>query len=173
MKKHKLSIIGFGLMLFIASCKKNDVEHKGGLFSEPLAKAKAAAVAPEWRSFTNWTSKKAEKFTSYVSAVADSSITSAVTRSGLVLAFAKNGTDIKALPFQDKTGGDAYWYYQVSNGAISFSVDAYSDLSTLNSAGFKYFVFTPEKLKELDSRGHSKINLMQLAYEDVVGLLKK
>ena len=99
MKKHNLSIIGFGLMLFIASCKKNDVEHKGGLFSEPLAKAKAAAVAPEWRSFTNWTAKKAEKFTSYVSAVADSSITSAVTRSGLVLAFAKKWYRYQSIAF--------------------------------------------------------------------------
>jgi hypothetical protein len=137
------------------------------------ATASVATKAPEWRSFTNWTSSKGEKFTTYSSKVADSTITSAVANSGLVLTFSKNGNNIQALPFQEKGTNDSYWYYQVSKGALTLSCDNYSGTASLNTAGFKYFIFSTEQLKELEAKGYSKIKLMQLAYEDVAALTNK
>ena len=138
--------------------------------TEPTAAAVPAAPAPEWKTITSWTSNKAEKFTTYAASTSDSSITDAVTSKGLVLAFVKNGDKISALPFQEKGANDAYWYYQVSTGTITFSLDSYKGSQNLDAAGFKYFSFSPEQLKDLESKGYSKIKLMQLSYEEVAAL---
>jgi hypothetical protein len=175
MKKHKLSILGFGLMLLIASCKKNDVQHENTPVNPTVATASAAQAtsATDWKQAGTWTPTKHEKFTTYNSTIQDSSITSAVTSSGLVLAFAKNGTGVNALPYQEKGTSDSYWYYQVSQGAITFSCDAYSSAESLNSTTFKYYVLTAQQLKDLEAKGHSKLELMTLTYEKAAALLAK
>jgi hypothetical protein len=174
MNKHKLPVLGFSLLLLIASCKKNDVQHENTLGNSPVAAAMAAsAKASDWKTLSSWASAKGDKFTTYSSKVSDSSITSSVTSRGLVLAFVKNGSTINALPFQQKGTNDSYYYYQVSNGTITLSCDNYSGTANVSSEAFKYFVFTPEKLKDLESQGYTKIKLMQLAYEDVAALFTK
>jgi hypothetical protein len=174
MNKHKLPVLGLGLMLLIASCKKNDVQHESKTTNPaPVATALNAKSSSEWTSVSNWSSSKAEKFTTYNSSIGDSSITSAVAGSGLVLTFAKSGDAIKSLPFQEKGTTDAYWYYQVSKGTITLSCDVYSGTPALNTSGFKYFIFSPEQLKDLEAKGHSKTELMQLSYEGVAALLNK
>jgi hypothetical protein len=89
---------------------------------------------------------------------------------GLVLAFVKIENSVNALPFQQKGTNDAYWYYQVSTENVSFSVDSYKGTQALNAAEFKYFAFSPEQLKDLETKGYSKIKLMQLSYEEVAAL---
>lgn len=173
MNKHKLPVIGFSLLLLITSCKKNDVQYENKSNVPTAASATISAKSADWASVNNWSSSKGTKYTTYSSSIADSSITSAVTSSGLILAFAKSGNAIKALPFQEKGTTDAFWYYQVSTGSITLSCDVYSGTPALNTAGFKYFVFTPEQLKDLAAKGHSKSELMQLSYEGVAALLNK
>jgi hypothetical protein len=180
MKKHKLPVLGLGLMLMIASCKKTDVQQESTLGNPAVAATTASAIpassttnASEWKTLSNWASSKQEKFTTYSSKIEDASITSAVTSSGLILAFAKNGSSIQAMPFQQKGTNDSYWYYQVSKGSITFSCDAYSGTQSLNDAGFTYFVLSAEQLKDLAANGHSKTQLMQLSYENLATLLKK
>jgi hypothetical protein len=174
MNKHKLPVLGLSLVLLITSCKKNDVQHENTLGNSPVAAAIAAsAKASEWSTLPNWASSKGDKFTTYTSKVTDSSITSSVTSRGMVLAFVKDGSTINALPFQKKGANDSYYYYQVSNGSITLSCDNYSGTANLGAEAFKYFVFTPEKLKDLESQGYTKIKLMQLAYEDVAALFTK
>ena len=172
MNKHKLPVLGLSLILLITSCKKNDVQHENTQTS-PAPAAPVSASVSEWRTFTSWTSSKGEKFTTYRSKIADSSLTNAVSSKGLVLAFARNGESIKALPFQEKGTSDSYWYYQVSSGTITLSCDNYSGKASPADVSFKYFVFSPEQLKDLEAKGYSKIKLMQLAYEDVVALTAK
>ena len=175
MKKHKLSVLGFSLMLLIVSCKKNDAQY-GNTPKAPAVAAASAAKATavtDWKSAANWAPSKHEKFTTYNSKIEDSSITSAVTSSGMVLAFAKSGTDLHALPYQEKGTSDSYWYYQVSKGAITFSVDVYGTSQSLNTTSFKYFVLTAAQLKDLEAKGHSKLELMQLSYEKAAELLNK
>ncbi|HJW15818.1 MAG TPA: hypothetical protein VJ499_01780 [Flavisolibacter sp.] len=174
MNKHKLPVLGLSLILLITSCKKNDVQHENTLGNSPVAAAMAAsAKASDWKTLSSWASAKGDKFTTYTSKITDSSITSSVTSRGMVLAFVKDGSTINALPFQKKGTNDSYYYYQVSNGSISLSCDNYSGTANLSSEVFKYFVFTPEKLKDLESQGYTKIKLMQLAYEDVAALFTK
>jgi hypothetical protein len=174
MNKHKLPVLGFSLLLLIASCKKNDVQHETTLGNNPVAAAMAAsAKASDWKTLSGWTSSKGDKFTTYSSKLADSSITSSVTSRGMVLAFVKNGSTINALPFQQKGSTDSYFYYQVSNSSVTVLCDNYSGTESLTTDAFKYFVFTPEKLKDLESQGYTKIKLMQLAYEDVAALFSK
>jgi len=175
MKKLKLPVLGFGLMLLIASCKKNDAQY-GTMPTNPATATAATSVvkaSSDWKTATTWASSKHEKFTTYNSKIADSSITSAVTSSGLILAFAKNSNDVHALPYQQKGTSDAYWYYQVSKGAITFSCDVYSGSASVNTTTFQYFVLTAEQLKDLETKGHSKAELMQLSYENAAALLNK
>ncbi|MGZ3898641.1 MAG: hypothetical protein ACXVMS_18990 [Flavisolibacter sp.] len=172
MNKHKLPVLGFSLLLLITSCKKNDVQYENKTNSATPV-ATISAKAADWAQVNNWTSSKGDKFTSYSATIADSSITTAVTGSGLVLAFAKSGETIKNLPFQEKGTTDAYWYYEVSTNALTLYCDAYSGTPSLNTSGFKYFVFTPEQLKDLAAKGHSRSDLMQLSYESVAALLNK
>jgi hypothetical protein len=170
MNKHKLSVLGFSLLLLITSCKKNDVQHEDTTTNPTAITAPAITKASEWRSFTNWTSSKEEKFTSHSSKVTDSTITNAVATSGLVLAFSKAGNTIQALPFQEKGTNDSYWYYQISKDAITLSCDSYKGTAPVNTTEFKYFVFTPDQLKDLETKGYSKMKLLQLTYEEVAAL---
>lgn len=173
MNKHKLSVLGFSLLLLITSCKKNDVQHENTTTNSTAIATSATPAAPtasEWRSFTNWTSSKEEKFTSHSSKVIDSTITNAVATSGLVLAFSKAGSTIQALPFQEKGANDSYWYYQISKDAITLSCDNYNGTAPVNTTEFKYFVFTPQQLKDLEAKGYSKMKLLQLTYEEAVAL---
>lgn len=169
MNKHDLSVLGLGLVLLISSCKKNDVQHN----STPVNPQTTTQVktTPEWKALNNWTSRKNEKFTTLTSKVTDSTLSLEVARTGLVLAFAKFGNTIKALPFQESTNGDAYWYYQVSKGVISFSVDNYT-AKAANDGTFKYFIFSAAQLKDLEAKGITKLNLMQLPYQEVQALFR-
>lgn len=169
MNNYKLPVIAFSLLLLITSCKKNDALNQA-VAPAPSA-ASTAVKTSEWKSISNWTSTVGEKFTVYTTKIEDSTLTQAVANSGLVLVFTKNGNVIKALPFQEKENSDTYWYYQVSKGVIILSCDNYSGSKSFNTAGFKYFVFSAEQLKNLETKGHSKIELMQLSYDNVATLL--
>ena len=172
MIKHKLPVLGLGLILLITSCKKTDVQQPS-LPEQPAevaAVASASIKASEWKTLGNWSTLKSEKFSTHNSSIADSSITSSVTGTGLVLAYVKNGTTINALPFQEKGTKGSFWYYQVSNGSIIFSCDDYSGSQSLSSSEFKYFVFTPEQLAGLEAKGYSKVKLMQMTYEEVAAI---
>src|SRR5215203_5096481 len=172
MNKHKLPVVGFSLLLLITSCKKTDVQHDSNS-PTPVSASISSSSSPDWKSITNWSSYKTEKFTTFNTKIEDSTITNAVAASGLVLAFTKNGNNINVLPFQEKGTNDSYWYYQVSKGAISISCDAYGSSQPLTATALKYFVFSPEQLNDLEAKGHSKITLLQLSYEEIVTLLNK
>ena len=158
-------------MLIISSCRKNDVQHNKTPVNTTTA-AKVKSTSSDWTTVNNWSARKNEKFSTFSSRVADSSLSLEVAKHGLVLAFAKINNTIKSLPFQARTGSDAYWYYQVSKGAISFSIDQYEETQSMAAGTFKYFVFSPEQLKDLEAKGYTKIKLMLLPYEEVQALFK-
>jgi len=167
MSKHKLTIIGFSLVFLITSCRKNDVPYNETADNIEVSKSS------DWKLIANWASEKNEKFSTFTSAIEDGNITTDVVSKGLVLAFTKSGNSINALPYQQSGGNDAYWYYQVSPSSITFLIDAYKENKTLKSTEFKYFIVTPDQLKDLETKGYSRIELMLLTYEDAVALLKK
>lgn len=169
MKKHKLPVLGFAMMVLIASCKKNDVVP--ATVSPSKISSVSLASTSEFRLLNNWSTAKNANVTIYSSKISDSSITADVARSGLVLAYFKNNGISQLLPFQEKDNS-SFAYYQISKGNLTFSIDNYSGSTSLTSANFAYFVFTPNKLKSLESSGYSKSKLMQMSYTDIANIMK-
>jgi hypothetical protein len=162
MKKYKVSLVGFALMLMVASCKKEDVQVKNTPAST------TAAPASQWKSLTNWSTSTSDNQTNYSSKLADSTITGSVATGGLVLVFKKSGSTIQSLPFQE-TESKTYWYYQVSKGTVQVNSN---NNENLDQQSFSYFVITPEKLSGLEASGKTRLDLLQLSYEQAVALLK-
>jgi hypothetical protein len=165
MKNYKLPFLGFALVLLIASCRKEDIQAKN-----TANNLSAISNTAQWRSLSNWSSSKNEEITTYFSKVSDSSITSNVVNAGFVLVFKKNGSDIQSLPFQEKSS-KTYWYYQVSGGSLRINSDNNAG-QNLNAQSFAYFVISPEKLSALEASGKTKLDLLQLSFEQAEALLK-
>jgi len=169
MNKHKILVTILGAAIVFASCKKSDVQH------DAFQKANLTpSVTAQWKSLNNWSSQSEEKYTVYSNAVTDTNITSSIASKGLVLAYKKTSNSIVALPSDEKESNNSYlWYYQISDGNIVFSADAYGQAEKPGAnQAFAYFVISPEKLKDLETKGYSKAQLMKLSYENAVALLK-
>jgi len=168
MNKHKILVAVLGAALVFASCKKSDVQ------ANNAAKSSSTSVAAQWKSLNNWSSQSEDQYTVYSNSVTDSSITSSVASQGLVLAYKKTSSSIVTLPSDESaSSGSYFWYYQISNGNIVFSADAYGQAEKPGtSQSFAYFVISPEKLNDLQSKGYSKAQLMKLSYENAAALLK-
>jgi len=163
MKNYQVSLFGFALMLLIASCKKEDVQVKN-------TAASTVSSTSQWKSLTNWSNSGSDNQATVSSKISDSTITSNVAAGGLVLVFKKSGTDVQSLPFQ-QDNSKTFWYYQVSKGSVQINVDDNS-ADNLNSQSFSYFVITPEKLSSLVANGKTRLDLLQLTYEQAAALLK-
>jgi hypothetical protein len=162
MKKYKVSLVGFALMLMVASCKKEDVQVK----NTPASTTESPAS--QWKSLANWSTSTSDNQTNYSSKLSDSTITGSVATGGLVLVFKKSGSTIQSLPFQE-TESKTYWYYQVSKGTVQVNSN---NNENLDQQSFSYFVITPEKLSGLEASGKTRLDLLQLSYEQAVALLK-
>jgi hypothetical protein len=173
MKKLKLPILGLGLLLAAVSCKKTDVlPTDSSAVTAKTASIQSAPVSSEWKTLANWSSASKDKFTAFNTKISDSSISNAVTSNGLVLVFKKDGNTINSLPYQDKTS-NSYWYYQISAGTVQINCDSYSTNQSVSNQSFTYFVLSPSQVKDLETKGHSKMDLMQLTYDNAASLLKK
>jgi hypothetical protein len=165
MKSYKLPILGIGLMLLIASCKKEDVRQ-----TNATANASGASSKTQWSSISAWGNSTTENVSTYFSKLTDSSITGEVVNNGLVLVYKKTGSDIQLLPFQEKDG-NTYWYYQVAKGSIRINSNN-NDGQNLTASTFTYFVVTPQQLSNLEAKGKTKFDLLQLSLDDATSLLK-
>jgi hypothetical protein len=168
MKKHNLIAFGFGIALLATACKKTDVQEA------KVQTPQATAVEKNWSSLNNWTRQSEENSAVFSNKVEDPSITAAIAKGGMVLAYKKNGNTITALPAEEKNGTASYfWYYQVSEGTIVFNAEANGNAtSPASSNAFKYFVISAEQLKEFEQKGYSRGELMRLTYENAQALLK-
>src|SRR5690349_6397661 len=159
MNKHKFLIMGMTLALFAASCKKNDLQANKETASE------AAVQSTEWKSAADWSSSKEEKYTSYSTTIQDKSITADIVENGMVLVYAKYGNDVFSLPHQSKGVVNTFWHYEVSENTIAIDVDVYSEKAKVdNKQTFSYFILSADKIKSLETNGHSVSELMTLTY---------
>jgi hypothetical protein len=165
MKSYKLPILGIGLMLLMASCKKEDVRQSNSKDSTSGASSKT-----QWSSLSAWGNSTTENVTTYFSKLTDSSVTSEVVNNGLVLVYKKSGSDIQLLPFQERDS-KTYWYYQVAKGSIRINSDN-NDGQNLAAPTFTYFVVTPQQLSNLEAKGKTKFDLLQLSLDEATSLLK-
>lgn len=166
MKNYKFPFMGFTLLLLIASCKKEDVRQTT---SNDVSSATVSKTS-QWNTLSNWSNSSTENVTTYFSKMTDSTVTSDVVNAGLVLVYKKSGSEIQALPFQEKDS-KTYWYYQVSKGSIRINSDN-NDGQTLSAQAFSYIVFSPQQLSKLEASGKSKFDLLQLSYDQATSLLK-
>jgi hypothetical protein len=169
MKKHQLFILGLGLLL-AASCRKTDIQkNEAAPIPATENNLSSSVVNSQWISVGNWTSVKNDSSVTYTSTIKDSNINLSVLTGGMVMAFTKNGSSVTPLPFSDTKA--VYWYYQVSNGSISFSADVHGKLSSVNPIESQYFIFSKNDLEALAAKGYGKAELMQLSYENLKTVL--
>ncbi|MFL5740696.1 MAG: hypothetical protein ACJ75B_10795 [Flavisolibacter sp.] len=158
----------FSAAVLVTACKKSDVQQTA--VNTP-AVAAASVSSSNWKSLSSWNSQPQEKYTTYSNKISDSTISAAVAGKGLVLVYKKSGTDISALPFEEK-GTSNFWYYQVSQGRLVVLVDTYGTTAApAQGQSIKYFVLSADKLNELQSKGYSKAELMKLSYENAIAIL--
>jgi hypothetical protein len=177
MNKQKIAILALSLSLMVTACKKNDLQSSQAQANATASTAAAAATSAktsEFKAVSNWNNTKQDKFTSFYSKVADSSITSSVVSKGMILVYKKSGNTVNALPFDEKGTNDIFWYYQAAQGSLLISSDVYGTSQTLPAGqSFAYFVITPEQLSTLVANGQSKAALLNLSYDKAVALLNK
>lgn len=170
MQKPGLAVLSIFFLIFIlvtASCNK--MEHQVNVASNETTSA--LKEPSQWKSL-NWSSSPQEKFTIHYSTISDNSITPAIADKGLVLVYKKTANAINALPLDETETARQHWYYQVSPGSILIHCDAYGTDQALHEPNsFQYFIISEEKLKELEANEKSKIDLMELSYEQVSQLL--
>lgn len=162
MKNYKLPFVGFALVVLIASCRKEDVKR-------PDTSKDASTEKSSWNALTDWSTVKADdSTTTYYSQILDSTIN---TTSGLVLVYKRDGNSIQALPFQDKSTG-TYWYYQISKGVLRIDGNSSGRQQDFGGQAFSYFVLSPEKISALEAKGKTRLDLMQLKYDEALELSK-
>ena len=164
MKNYRFSVAAIGMMVIFAACRKQDV--KADIPPAPTQNARISS----WNVAENWSNLKTDDLTTYFSKFSDSSVTTDVVNAGFVLVFKKNGNDIQSLPFQEKES-KSYWYYQVAKGAIRINSDN-NNGQNLSKQSFSYFVVTPQQLSMLEAKGKTKLELLQLSYEQAEVLLR-
>lgn len=177
MKNLKLPLIGLTLVIAIASCKKNDYQVDQPVQTESAAPAAKTDSVDNigWQSSSNWEASKQENFSVYYFNIDDAKITSDVAENGLVLVYKKNGSAVASLPSEEKNNNSSnYWYHQVTEGNLLILCDAYgAALQPGTNNSFKYFILTPDQLKDLEAKGHSSADLMNLTYAEAKALLNE
>ena len=186
MKILKLTFTACILLVVAIGCKKTDFADElpqdpqaaSAVFADSLALSSTGPIdiskEKGWISSAAWEVEKQEDFSIYYINVEDVAITPDVVDNGLVLLFKNDNASLSALPVEeDAKTSSRYWYHQVTEGNIMISVDSYgAAVAPDASSNFKYFILSPEKLKELEGKGQSIDFLMNLTYQQAAALLK-
>lgn len=175
MKSLQLPLLGLLTMLFVMSCKKDDLLKPSNLQPVGMADSVTAVsfkVTSEWNNLSDWNTVNQQKFNIYYTNIKDAKITSSDADNGLVLVYMKNNATgaITRLPYEEKTADHVnYWYYQVTGGNILVSCDA-SGASKVpdQTFSFKYVVSSDKTLGVLEQKGYSRADLMKMPYNDVM-----
>lgn len=175
MKNTKFLAIVVAMFIFV-SCKKNDLQDVS-FNNDPVNNTESsvdnsATAKPsfsEWASVSNWNNEKKDGYNVYTGSFTDPTITSDITSSGLVLVFAKTGNTTESLPYNRE---NISWYYQVANGSIAVTATASANATIDKSQTFSYVVLSKDQLNNLEAKGVTKSQLMNLSYQNVVSVLQ-
>jgi hypothetical protein len=168
MLKHKFLFLALGASLAFTACKKTDAAYEATQSHE--AKAPEAAAA-SFKPVADWKSSQQDKFRIQYGSVQDSAITADIVSNGLVLVYAKDGNNIQSLPFQSQQS-DVFWYYQIAEGSVLVSCDVYGSAQA-SAPDVRYFIFSKQKLSELEKNGRSKADLVNLSYDEAKALVNQ
>jgi hypothetical protein len=167
MNKHKFLTVAISGLLLVTACKKSDVQHEDST-------ATGTNTAWQWKSLSNWSSETGEEATVYSTTIEDPAITADIAANGMVIVFKNSGSGVAAMPYEEAVSGGSYsWYYQIAEGSLTIQAEVSGNVSApATGQGVHYFILTTDKLKELDTKGHSKEELMKLSFENAQAILK-
>lgn len=166
MLKHTSLLLALGAMLTFTACKKTDAAYEAS--AAPQAETTATTTATAWKAAGEWKTSQQEQFRIQYAILEDKAITAEVAAKGLVLVYAKDASGIQSLPYQSSQS-DVFWYYQVAEGSVLVSCDVYGSAKA-SAPEFTYFIFSEEKMNELEKSGKSKGELMNLSFEQAAAL---
>jgi len=174
MKNRHLPLLGLGLAIFAISCKKADVQNDNAASKDQSGLAANNAVVSNWKTVDSWQTIAGKNSTTYQSKIEDAAITADVASNGLVLVYANNGKTIESLPFEQKMGALTYsWYYEVSEGMVNVSSAVRGSGGAAVNQSVRYFVLTPQQLDDMQAKGISRSDLMDMSYQQVVQTIGK
>jgi hypothetical protein len=160
MKYIKLFVIAS--IVALASCEKAELENN----TDPLlTKPSEAIQSSKWISPQNWSSNDLN----YHTTLTDKSITPSIVNEGLVLVYTMQN-DIP-LPLNGQLD-QATWLYQVEEGSIEVSATVKEKKPFIHDQLFSYIIISKEQLMQLEENGFSKLQLMEMSYEQLSGLIK-
>lgn len=167
MNKHKFLTVAISAIFLVTACKKSDVQHEDNT-------ATGTSTAWQWKSLSNWNSETGEETTVYSTTIEDPAITADIAAGGMVIVFKNSGSGVTAMPYEETVSGGTYsWFYQIAEGSLTIQAEVSGNASApATGQGVHYFILTADKLKELDSKGHSKEELMKLSFENAQAILK-
>ncbi len=181
MKNLKTPIAVMLVFSAVLACNKMDLqeETQNEINANASAKTQVQGVSEsEWKSTSEWNAVDQSGRAAFFTTISAPEITADAAEKGLVRVFKLNGTDqstLVSLPIEETSGANKnYWYYTVTDGQIMISVDVYG--STENPAAkslFKYVVLNSEAVAEVEKKGTSKVDLMELPYEKMKLSTKK
>ncbi|HEX2532274.1 MAG TPA: hypothetical protein VHK69_00985 [Chitinophagaceae bacterium] len=177
MKFLKLPFVGLCTLLLAASCNKNDVQQQDP--EQPQMEMQAGSFekiisSSDWQAL-GWKSKKTEGSAYFTTVLKDDRLNGDVLSEGLLLVYKKNSVSVETLPFDENSATFSYnWYYQASEGSLQISSASSASAPEPSSANsFRYFIISPDQLRQLETEGHSRVELMNLTYNNAVTVLSK
>ena len=172
MKNLKLHLLGLAATVLLFSCKKNDLlEEELPATPETEAVASSRASISSWQSAASWEKAEESDASVYSFSLTDASLNADVAEKGLVLVYRKGGSAVSSLPFEDDAASQ-YWYYQVTDGSLTVSCDVTEKGKAPANDSFQFIAFSSAQLSALEEQGYSKLDLMQLTYDNATALLQ-
>jgi hypothetical protein len=172
MKNLQAPFLGALLLLAAIGCRKNDLNDKPSPdLSEVSTAGNSVLKKSDWVSQSNWTKVEQPSYTVFYTNIKTDDVTSDVADNGLIRVF-KSGNENNpiSLPFEETAGSQKlYWYYQVTKGNIMIAVDVYGNGSNpTQSQLFKNVVLDKKAIESFESKGTSKVELMNLSYDKLM-----
>ena len=164
-------ITGVLLLCAIVSCRKNQLEEISAKDdTEKIVAQQTQIRESDWTSPTQWNTAERPTHTVYYTEIKADNISE--NENSLVRIYLKDNSGkltSHVLPFEENVGSQKmYWYYEVNEGNIMVSVDVYgSKTNPLTNSSIKYVVLNNAALGDMERKGISKKDIMQMSYEDL------
>ena len=179
MKNLKISLAGIVALIIVVGFKKNDAQlSQSETVSNAVTTPQVSSITESgWSSYANWNSSKHGDSSVYSTNIKTDAVTADAIQNGLVRIFKmENNSEATStnLPFEGKTGAvSQFWYYQVSEGNIMLLIDVSGgSTNPAEKSLFKYVVLSGNAIKEIEKKGTSRGDLVNVSYDKLEELIK-
>lgn len=169
----RISLTAALLFLIFSGCKKNEVKSSSHDNTNVISKPTSGINESEWQPANEWSGVEQPQYSIFYTNIKSKAVTSDAAEKGMIRVFkinsSGNSTESIALPFEETNGAQKlYWYYQVTEGNIMISVDAYgSKTNPAEKTLFKYVILSNDVVDAFEKKGTSKSDLMRMSYDGI------